>query len=240
MCGRFTLSTPPAVMAERYRFADSPPGSTAAQPPRYNIAPTQPVAIIRPAPMLGGVDADGPRELAMVSWGLVPSWSKEPRGGIINARAETLTEKPSFRDAFRSRRCLIPADGYFEWRKEGRQKQPYLFRRADRQPFVFAGLWELFVGPDGQPLETCAIITTEANELSAPIHDRVPAILTDDEADAWLDPATKTGRLTALLRPWDAAEFVCHPVGRDVNRIGAEGAGLVEEIAKERTLWSGA
>jgi putative SOS response-associated peptidase YedK len=157
MCGRFTLFAPTEQVAETF---------TVPVPelfPRYNIAPSQPVAVVRAAP--------GRRQLLVCKWGLVPGWSRDGKG-FINARAETAHDKPAFRSAFRKRRCLVPADGWYEWKAEGRRKQPYLFGPTDGRPLAFAGLWE--AGRAGLALDTCAILTTGANELAAPVHDRMP------------------------------------------------------------------
>ena len=181
MCGRFLLHAPVEVLQRAFGFAERP-----NLQPRYNIAPTQTVAIVRRK------DDGGGRELALVRWGLIPSWAKDASigGRLINARAETVAEKPAFRGAFRRRRALVPADGFYEWRKrEGdRPKQPLLIRRRDGQPFALAGLWEHWRGPEGE-VQTCTIVTTAANVVLAPIHDRMPVILDPASYDRWLDPA---------------------------------------------------
>jgi putative SOS response-associated peptidase YedK len=218
MCGRYTLRTPLNVLAEQFLFDlhELPPDFTL--PARQNIAPTQMIAAVR-QPVSGG-----PRQLALFRWGLIPSWAKEAKiaSRMINARAETLAEKPSFRTPFAKRRCLILADGYYEWRTEGKKKIPHLFRRQDAQPFAFAGLWESWRVPAGDPLErlahpgkdghlrleTATIITTATNELAAPIHDRMPIILPPAAYDRWLDlTLTEAGPLTQLLQPLPVGEF---------------------------------
>ena len=212
MCGRFTLRTPANVLVEQFQLATAPDLL-----PRFNIAPSQPVAVVRQPP-----DACG-RSLTLIRWGLVPFWAKDPAIGnrMINARAETIAEKPAFRTAFQRRRCLITADGYYEWRKSGGRKQPYYFRMRDERPFTFAGLWECWAGAEsagGGPLETCTIITTRANELSRPIHDRMPAILQEAGYDVWLDPAVHDRRrLAPLLAPYDSASMIADPVSTLVN-----------------------
>jgi putative SOS response-associated peptidase YedK len=165
MSGRFTLTTPMPVLAELFLFPEAVP-----QPPRYNIAPTQAVATVR------ATDPNH-RKLAWCRWGLIPSWAADPAIGnrLINARAETAAEKPAFRSAFRHRRCLIPADDFFEWQKTVGRKQPFYIKMKDGQPFAFAGLWERWEG-GGEPVETCTILTTEANEVVRPVHDRMPVI----------------------------------------------------------------
>jgi putative SOS response-associated peptidase YedK len=211
MCGRFTLRTPMNVLVEQFLL------ETAAEMPlRFNIAPSQQVAAVR---RMAGVEG---RRLALLRWGLVPSWAKDPAIGsrMINARAETVAEKPSFRAAFRSRRCLIAADGYYEWRKSGGKKQPHYFRMKDDRPFAFAGLWERWggEGAGGEPLETCTIITTDANELSRPIHDRMPVILREADYDLWLDPDEHDRRrLAPLLVPYESGAMTADPVSTLVN-----------------------
>ena len=181
MCGRFTLFEPDKVLAKEFGVSDFPPRS-----PRYNIAPSQPIAAVRAVPAGSG------RELALLRWGLIPSWSKDPAIGnrLINARAETAKEKPSFRNAFRRHRCLIPASGFYEWLRWERGKQPYFVRMRDGHPFAFAGLWDRWESPDKGVIETCTILTTAANDVLAPIHDRMPVILPPREYDRWLDPST--------------------------------------------------
>jgi putative SOS response-associated peptidase YedK len=186
--------------------------------PSYNVAPSQPVLAIRAQ--------DGQHEGAVLRWGLIPFWSKDGTG-FINARAETVSTKPAFRDAFRRHRCLVVGDGYFEWRAEAGGKQPYLFRLRDDGPVAFAGLWERWHNQD-EVVETCAIIVTEANELSRPIHDRMPVILSRDACEVWLDHAIEDAeKLKALLRPYPADEMVCSPVSRAVNSPKNDGPALI-------------
>jgi putative SOS response-associated peptidase YedK len=225
MCGRFTLRTPLSTLIQQFQLAESP---QVQLPLRFNIAPTQDVAAIRVAA------AGGPRQLGLLRWGLIPSWAKDPAMGarMINARAETVSEKPSFRAAFRRRRCLVPADGFYEWKKIGRKKQPYYFRRRDDRPFALAGLWEQWWDNrerDGEPLETCTIITTEANELSQPIHDRMPVILDATDYDLWLDPdAQDKEPLQALLQPYDASQLRADPVSTHVNNVRHDDPQCIE------------
>ena len=207
MCGRFTLATPGQTIAEAFELQAAP-----ELKPRYNISPTQPVAVIR------AVGAG--RELAMLHWGLIPSWSKDAAIGsrMINARGETVAEKPSFRTPFRSRRCLILADGFYEWKRDGERKQPYHICMADRRPFAFAGLWDRWAPRDGEPVESCTIVTTAPNELMAPIHDRMPVILPAAAHARWLDPTVREKeRLQELLQPFDASSMRACPVSPRVN-----------------------
>ena len=206
MCGRFTLASPGEAVGELFGLTETP-----VLAPRYNIAPSQPVAAVRAA-------GEG-RELVALRWGLIPSWAKDPAIGdrLINARSETAAEKPSFRTALRQRRCLLVADGFYEWRKDGPRKQPHLIRFRDRRPFAMAGLWERWEGPDG-PVESCTILTTAANEVVAPIHERMPVILVPETHAAWLAPATRDPVMLApLLRPLAAEELEVFPVSLRVN-----------------------
>jgi putative SOS response-associated peptidase YedK len=212
MCGRFSLFTPTPVLAEAFDLAGLPELA-----PRYNIAPTQPVAAVR-------AGAAG-RELVRLRWGLVPPWSRDLKQAPINARAETAADKPMFRAALRKRRCLVPASGFYEWLAlaGGRRKQPYCFRPGDERPWAFAGLWERWLGPDG-PVESCAILTTEANELVRPVHDRMPVIMPRQHWAAWLDPALQeAGELVPLLRPYPADAMRTYPVGALVSNPRNDG-----------------
>ena len=224
MCGRYFLTTPGEVLADIFETGSAT--ETPALTPRYNIAPTQQVPIVR-------LGADGRREMALASWGLVPVWAKEKAIGnkLINARAETLAEKPSFRDAYRKRRCVLPADGYFEWKREGAVKQPYAFRARDGRPLALAGLWSFWKEPaTGEPLESCAIVTTSPNALAATVHDRMPAILSPDGIARWLDGATPATDLAALFEPFPAEAMVAYPVSRRVNSPANDSADLLEEM----------
>jgi putative SOS response-associated peptidase YedK len=209
MCGRFTLRTPARDLVEIFELLREPELS-----PRYNIAPTQNVAVIR---------QDGKsRELSLMRWGLVPSWSKDPKAGppLINARAETVATKPSFRTAFKRRRCLIPADGFYEWQKQvdSKTKIPHYIRMAKDRPFAFAGLWDHWRHGEGEPLESCTIVTTEANELMRPLHDRMPVILPEENYAQWLDPKNEDLRaLESLLRPYPPGEMTAFPISTLVN-----------------------
>jgi putative SOS response-associated peptidase YedK len=173
-------------------------------------------------------DLDGRREGVAMRWGLIPSWAKDAKKPQINARGETVAEMPMFRSAFKKRRCLILANGYYEWKTLGpKQKQPYFLRLKNGEPFTFAGIWETWKG-DGDAINSCAIITTEANDLSRPIHDRMPVILCGADADAWLDPRVDAKAIVPLLRPFPAGEMVAFSVSTRVNKVGENDAGLIE------------
>jgi putative SOS response-associated peptidase YedK len=205
MCGRYTLSTPAGRLAEEFQL-----DSTVEIPPSYNVAPTQQVAAV--------LEDEGGRRLEMLRWGLVPSWAGDPDIGarMINARSETAPEKPSFRRAFRGRRCLIAADGFYEWKREDGGKQPYYFRMQDGRPFAFAGLWESWDKGGGELL-TCAILTTRPNSVAEEIHDRMPVILPHDAYNAWLDPDADREELGELMIPYPGDDLETYPVSRFVN-----------------------
>jgi putative SOS response-associated peptidase YedK len=225
MCGRFTLRTPSTQLAQQFRLPSVPD-----LPPRYNIAPTQPVAAVR-AP-------GGQRELVMLHWGLIPSWADSPRVGnrSINARAETADRRPMFRSAFRQRRCLVLADGFYEWKPTGKQKQPYYIHAADGRPFAFAGLWERWRGAE-EPIESCTILTTDANRRLASLHDRMPVILAPDDYDLWLDSAVQEAeRLKPLLAPYPDDELQMHAVSTDVNRPKNDSPECIEPIEVQTSL----
>jgi putative SOS response-associated peptidase YedK len=212
MCGRFNLRTPMNVLAQQFMF-ELGPQPEAAFRPRWNIAPTQLVAGVRKR-----AAGEPKRELAWLRWGLIPSWAKDPKiaYSTINARADSLADKPMFRGAFQRRRCLILADGFYEWKKEGKKRIPWHFHLAPERPFAFAGLWETWHGPpphEGPPLESCTLITTDANKLCAQVHDRMPVILLEADYDLWLDPQmTDKARLARLLVPYPAEEMAGEPV----------------------------
>ena len=228
MCGRYTQLMPWSELVELYRVT----AGAAAAPnlaPRYNICPTQDVPVVRAGAGTGTGGRAG-REIVMVRWGLVPAWSKDTAMGsrLINARAETVAEKPSFRGAYKSRRCLIPADGFYEWRQQGDgPKQPYRITLSGGAPFAFAGLWERWEkAPDGKALRTCTIVTTAANPFLRPIHHRMPVILDAAGHDAWLDAATPPDTLAALLVPYGGA-MEAHAVGTRVNNPRNDDAACV-------------
>ena len=220
MCGRYTLRTPVDTLAERFEIDDTP-SSTAAS---YNVAPTQGVATV--------LVEDGKSKLEMLHWGLIPSWADDPSIGnkMINARAETVAEKPSFRKAFRNHRCLVLTDGFYEWQKTGNGKQPYYIRMEDGSPFAFAGLWESW--QNGREIRSATIITTEANDVVAPIHNRMPVILHPEDYDLWLDPDfDEKEPLTTLLKPYPAEMMEAHPVSRRVNSPSNNEPSIIESVA---------
>ncbi|HSQ69825.1 MAG TPA: SOS response-associated peptidase [Steroidobacteraceae bacterium] len=232
MCGRFAFFSPHEAVTRLFGVPDAP-----AVEPRYNIAPTQFVAAVREA----GEPAR--RELAMLHWGLVPSWAKERSIGarMINARAETLAEKPSFRVAFRRRRCLVLADGYYEWQRSLGRKQPFLIRQASSEPFGMAALWERWTDrASGEELESCAIVTTAAAASVAHIHDRMPVILPPASHATWLDTRNQAVEvLEPLLQPCDPALLRCHPVSSRVNNARNQGADLIEPVDPSGPLQPG-
>jgi putative SOS response-associated peptidase YedK len=199
---------------------------------RYNIAPSTLIPAVRHQPGKGG------REVALLRWGLVPSWAKSDEGARhANARAETLTDKPVFRDAFRMRRCILPASGFYEWEKVGRDKQPWLFRRRDESPFGLAGLWESWFAPDGTTLETCTVITTEPNELMRPIHHRMPVMLSPDQFEPWLDPrVTGPAQLAPLLRTPQAGTMTAVAVGSRVGNVRFDDPACLTPAAPQLSL----
>ena len=215
MCGRFTLHSRDRIALKGVRPLDLP------FEPRYNIAPSQNILAI-------GDFRRGP-EARVLLWGLVPSWSTDGKG-FINARAETIEDKPSFSESFRSRRCLIPADGFFEWRRSRKLKQPYYFY-TDAQ-IAFAGIWDTWKSGEG-PVMSCAIITTPANEIVGELHDRMPAILSSESFDVWLDPRTGADELKKLLVPFPASKMTSHPVSSDVNHPDNDFSELLTYVNSE-------
>lgn len=225
MCGRFTLRQSAESIATAFEVA-AMPRAMPEMPPRYNIAPTQPVLAVRQPSMTVG------RQLTHFYWGLIPSWAKDPAIGsrLINARSETAAEKPSFRTALRRRRCLIVADGFYEWQRVNRRKQPYYFQMGDRALFGMAGLWEHWESPDGA-VESCTILTTEANELLRPIHDRMPVIVHPADYDLWLDPTLqRPDLLQALMRPYEPEVMQRYAVSLQVNSAKYDAPDCLEPI----------
>jgi putative SOS response-associated peptidase YedK len=215
MCGRFALKTPVRKLVTRFELDE-----VIDFAPRYNIAPGTDVPTIRQSP-------EGKRVMHLLRWGLVPHWAKDPGIGakLSNARGETVAEKPSFRDAFRRRRCLVPADGFYEWKTEGRQKQPYYFSMKSGEPFALGGLWESWRAADGSILRTCCLITTGPNEIMLPVHDRMPVIVSPDDYEAWL--TGEADDALDLVRPYPTDEMQTWAVSKRVSRSSEEGADLV-------------
>lgn len=207
MCGRFTLHHSKEQLEERFQVEQT----AVAFEPRYNIAPTQPVAVVL---------QHQKRTLEAFKWGLVPFWAKDAKIGsrMINARAETIAEKPAYRAALKQRRCLIPASGFYEWKKEGKEKRPTYIHFDDGRPLSMAGLWEEWTSPDDEVLHTCTIVTTEANDFMASIHHRMPVLFTAEQEEVWLDSSLDDpGKLAALLRPYSGSDMAAHPVSKQVN-----------------------
>ena len=217
MCGRYTLTSAVEALRQLFDFAGALPNLE----PRYNIAPTQKAPVVRLA-------AEGGREMRMLNWGLVPYWAEDMslQSHMINARGETVHEKPAFRQAFRQRRCLVPVDGFFEWPTVGtKSKQPFLFRRLDRAPFAFAGLWERWVPPQGEVVESFTIVNVAANAMMAPFHDRIPVILDPFDYAAWLDPKIDA---RALVRAPASEAFGYVRVSSYVNSVRNDDPGCLE------------
>jgi putative SOS response-associated peptidase YedK len=223
MCGRFTLQIPPELLAEMFDLADIP-----AFPARYNIAPTQQVAVIRQT-------GDDRNRFGFMTWGLIPSWAKDPGIGsrMINARCETVADKPAFRQAVRHRRCIVPASGFYEWRAGGGKKTPLYVRMKDGSPLFFAGLWEQWTVPGQVTIESCTVLTTTANELIAPLHDRMPVILPPQGYAPWLDhETTDPESLKHLYRPCPAELMELWPVTPLVNSTRTDSPELIVPLAK--------
>lgn len=219
MCGRFAQRTDPKRLAKAFKVEEVPDVE-----PRYNIAPTQDI--------LGVYESADGREMTFYKWGLIPSWAKDRSMGarLINARSETVQEKHSFREAFKQRRCIIPADGFYEWQRPEGKKQPFFFRMRDESPLGFAGLWERWEGEDDQVINSCAILTTEANEVLRPVHDRMPVILCSDDYELWLDGVMrKLEHVKEMLRPYPASEMIGYPVSPLVNSPHNRGPELISE-----------
>jgi putative SOS response-associated peptidase YedK len=212
MCGRFRLSRRKQLVEEYF-------GSVSSEgdwSPRYNIAPTQPVPVIRQNPK------EPVRELSLMKWGLIPSWAPNPSvaASMINARSETASTKPAFRDALKSRRCLIPADAFYEWVRKGKAKQPYCFEGNDGKLFAFAGIWDRWKDPQGGWIKTCSILTMTPNAVTSAVNDRMPDILDPDCCDLWLDPGmTDMQVVSELLKPYDASRMRSYPVSMRVNHV---------------------
>jgi putative SOS response-associated peptidase YedK len=225
MCGRYAITLPPEAVRAVFGYVEQP-----NFPPRYNVAPTQPVPVVRMERNPGGGAA---RHFVLMRWGFLRGFVKDPKDFplVINARVETLAEKPSFRNALRRRRCIFIADAFYEWRRARKPSQPYLFRRRDGAPMALAGLWETWAGPNGEEVDTACIVTVAANASLAPIHDRMPAILEAEQFDAWLDiAADDADKALALLQPAgeDVLEF--YPIGTGVNKTANDSAEVQARV----------
>jgi putative SOS response-associated peptidase YedK len=234
MCGRYRLSRRKQIVEEYFDSASDEQDWE----PRYNIAPTQPVVVIRQ-------NATGPiRELSLMRWGLIPSWAKDSSGAasMINARSETASTKPVFADALKHRRCLMPADGFYEWKRRGGPKQPFCFQVNDGELFAFAGLWDRWMDSTGKWITTCSILTTTPNAVASTVHDRMPVILEPDSYDLWLDPGMRN--VTAVcepLRPFDARLMRSYPVSNRINHVAnddKECARPVEIVEEQSGLFA--
>lgn len=221
MCGRFVITTPPEAMRQVFSYTEQP-----NFPARHNVAPTQPVPVV--------IIENGARHFRLMRWGLLPSWVKDPRKFtlLINARSETITEKPAFKNAIRRRRCLIPADGYYEWQTFGQRKQPYFIHPRDNRPIGFAALAETWMGPNGEELDTVAIITAAASTGMSVLHHRVPVTIAPTDFSRWLDCSSDQAgeALTMLHAPEDGA-FIWHPVSTGVNRVANDDPQLLLPIS---------
>ena len=223
LCGRFTLSASGEELAAEFELPE--PFELA---PRYNIAPTQDVASVVQ-------DADGARRLTSHRWGLVPFWAKDPSVGprMINARSETVAEKPAFRDSLRERRCIVPADGFYEWSKGGASRGPHWIHPRQKQLLGMAGLWATWKSPEGVVIESCTLLTTAANSVLRPLHDRMPVILPRERYAQWLDPACREpSELLPLLRPCPDDWLDCRPVGPEVNDVRFDDASCLQPPAQ--------
>ena len=225
MCGRYVLKSTPQHIREAFGIEGPDTAQSEEWRPHFNIAPTQFAPIVRVV--------DGARRLDLLKWGLIPSWAKDATIGnrLINARSETAPEKPAFRAAFKSRRCIVPADGFYEWQQQPSGKQPHYIHRKDGELLAIAGLWEHWTPPESTvPLLTFTILTTEANSWMRRLHDRMPVVLEGDEVARWLDPASNFADLEALMRPLGDADLEAYPVSKAVNNVRNDAPALLEEV----------
>jgi putative SOS response-associated peptidase YedK len=208
MCGRFSLVVPERFFSKVFVFQDVP-----EMLPDYNVPPGVDIWAVRNS------SATEEKEIARLRWGLVPPWAKDPKIGnkMINARSETVAEKPAFRSSFKKRRCLIPADGFYEWKRDGTSRTPYYIHLKDQRPFAMAGLWEQWIGPEQEILESCTILTTSPNQLMERLHDRMPVILPQDQMSRWLEPSTSARELQAMTSPYPTEAMAAYPVSSLVN-----------------------
>src|SRR6267154_1576227 len=223
MCGRFVITSPPAALRQIFGYIEQP-----NFPPRHNIAPTQPIPVV--------IFENGTRHFRLMRWGLLPAWVKDPRkfALLFNARAETVMEKPAFRNAMKRRRCLVPADGYYEWQASEKRKRPHFVYRRDRTPIGLAGLAETWIGPNGEELDTVAIVTAPASADLAVLHQRVPVTIAPGDFDRWLDcRAYDAETVMALLTAPEVGEFAWHEISTRVNRVANDDAQLTLPISAE-------
>lgn len=220
MCGRYVITSTPEAIRRLFGYLEQP-----NFPPRYNVAPTQPIPVV----LLDG----GQRHFRLMRWGLIPSWVKDPKtfSLLINARGESVTEKPAFRSAMKRRRCLIPADGFYEWKPDGARKRPYFIRMKSGAPFAFAGLWETWTGPNGEEMDTAAIVTTDATPDIAHIHHRMPVMLEPDAFQLWLDCANvDAATAQSLLVPARPGRLEAYEISTAVNRVANDSPDLIEPV----------
>lgn len=208
MCGRFSLTVPAKFFSRTFTLPDVPEIQ-----PDYNISPGMDIWAVR-----NSLESQQPA-VGRLRWGLIPSWASDPKIGnkLINARSETVSDKPAFRDAYRNRRCLIPADGFFEWKRNGKLRTPYYIRRKRQQPFAMAGLWERWLGPNGIQLDSCTILTTNPNSLMQPLHDRMPVILDETNMTRWLETPLSDSEIQELITPYPSSQMEAYPVSDWVN-----------------------
>jgi putative SOS response-associated peptidase YedK len=228
MCGRYRLSRRKQLVEEYFDTVSGEEEWT----PRYNIAPTQPVPVVRQHPK------EPRRDLSLMRWGLIPSWAKDTSGAarMINARSETAHTLPAFREAMKLRRCLIPADGFYEWQRRGSAKQPFCFEVDDGGLFAFAGLWERWRNPSGQWVKSCSILTITPNAVTSAVHDRMPVILCKDDYEVWLDPGMQNvSAVSELLKPYDARLMRCYPVSSRVNHVANDDEACSTPVELPRT-----
>jgi putative SOS response-associated peptidase YedK len=221
MCGRYTFTSAPEAIRQLFRYLERPDF-----PPRYNIAPTQPIAIVRLT--------EGERHFALVRWGLLPSWVKDPKAFslLVNARGESISDKPALKSAMKYRRCLVPADGFYEWQRDGERRRPFYLRAKSGSPLAFAGLWEVWTGPNGEELETAAIVTTRANQTLSPIHDRMPVIVPPEAFDLWLNcREVDATTAAALIAPAPDSLLGAYTISPAVNRTANDGPRLLDPIS---------
>lgn len=223
MCGRYAITTAPEAMRRLFRYLEQP-----NFPARYNVAPTQPIPIVR--------NFEGRRQFALVRWGLMPAWVKDPKAFtlLINARGESANEKPAFRNAMKYRRCLIPADGFFEWKAEGKSRRPYFIHMKDDAPFAFAGLWENWMGPNGEEVETAAIVTTDASPSIAHIHHRMPVMLEPEQFEMWLDTRHVDAATAAqMFRPVPDDRIDAREISTRINRTANDTPDVLAPITAQ-------